>query len=34
MPKGQLPKLKDVLCNVAIDVVDICNTLPQPVRGS
>ena len=34
MPKGQLPKLKDVLCNVAIDVVDICNTLPQPADSN
>ena len=28
MPKGQSPKLKDALCIVPIDVVDICNTLP------
>ena len=34
MPKGQLPKLKDVLCNVAIDVVDICNTLLQPADSN
>ena len=30
MPKGQSPKLKDALCIVPIDVVDICNTLPRP----
>ena len=34
MPKGQPPKLKDVLCNVAIDVVDICNTLLQPADSN
>ena len=30
MPKAQSPKLKGALCNVPIDVVDICNTLPRP----
>ena len=30
MPKGQSPKLKGVLCNVPIDVADICNILPRP----
>ena len=34
MPKDQPPKLKDVLCNVAIDVVDICNTLLQPADSN
>ena len=29
MSKGQSPKLKSVLCNISIDVVDICNTLPR-----
>ena len=29
IPKGLPPKLKGALCNVLIDVVDICNTLPQ-----
>ena len=30
MPKGQSPKLKGALCNLPIDVVDVCNTLPRP----
>ena len=30
MPKGQPPKLKGALCNITIDVVDVCNTLPRP----
>ena len=30
MPKGQSPKLKGSLCNIPIDVVDVCNTLPRP----
>ena len=29
MPKGQYPKLKGALCNVPIDVVDVCKTLPR-----
>ena len=29
MPKGQSPKLKGALCNIPIDVVDVCNTLPR-----
>ena len=34
MPKGQSPKLKGALCNVPIDVVDICNTLPRPADSN
>ena len=29
MPKGQSPKLKGALCNVPIDAVDVCKTLPR-----
>ena len=29
MPKGQSPKLKGAICNVPIDVVHTCNTLPR-----
>ena len=29
MPKCQSPKLKGALCNIPIDVVDICNALPR-----
>ena len=29
MPKDQAPKLKGTLCNVPIDVVDVCKTLPR-----
>ena len=28
--KGQSPKLKGTLCNVPVDVVDVCRTLPRP----
>ena len=34
MPKGLPPKLKGALCNVLIDVVDICNTLPPPADSN
>ena len=34
MLKGQSPKLKGTLCNVPIDVLDICNTLPRPVDSN
>ena len=34
MLKGQSPKFKGTLCNVPIDVVDICNTLPRPVDSN
>ena len=30
MPKGQSTKLKGALCNIPIDAVDVCNTLPSP----
>ena len=29
MSKGQFPKLKGALCNIPIDGVDDCNTLPR-----
>ena len=29
MPKGQSPKMKGNICNVPIDVVDTCNSLPR-----
>ena len=29
MPKGRSPKLKGALCNIPIDVVDVCNTVSQ-----
>ena len=35
MPKGQSPKLKGgALCNVLIDVVDVCKTLPLPADSN
>ena len=34
MPKGQSPKLKGALCNVPIDVVDVCKTLPRPADSN
>ena len=34
MPKGQSPKLKGALCNVPIDVVDVCKTLPRPADNN
>ena len=34
MPKGQSPELKCALCNVPIDVVDVCNTLPRPADSN
>ena len=33
-PKGQSPKLKGALCNIPIDVVDVCNTLPRPADSN
>ena len=30
MLKDQSPKFKGTICNVPIDVVSICNTLPRP----
>ena len=29
MPKGQSLKLKGNICNVPIELIDICNTLPR-----
>ena len=34
MPKSPSPKLKGVLCNVLIGVVDICNNLPPPADSN
>ena len=34
MMKGQSPKLKGALCNVPIDVVDVCKTLPRPAGSN
>ena len=34
MPKCQSPKLKGALCNVPLDVVDICNILPRPADSN
>ena len=30
MLKGYPSQLKGVLCNIPIDVIDVCNTLPRP----
>ena len=29
MPEVQTPKLQGGLCNIPVDVVDVCNTLPR-----
>ena len=34
MSKGQSPNLKSTLCNIPIDVVDICNTLSRPADSN
>ena len=34
MPKGQSPKLKDALCHIPINLVDVCNTLPRPADSN
>ena len=34
MPKGQSPKFKGVICNVPMDVVSTCNTLPCPADSN
>ena len=34
MQRGQSPNLKGVLCNIPIDVVDVCNTLPCPADSN
>ena len=34
MAKGQMPKIKGAICNVAVDVQDICNSLPRNLQSS
>ena len=34
MPKGQSPKLRGALCNVPLDEVDVCKTLPRPADSN
>ena len=34
MSKGHSPKSKGVLCNIPIDVVDVCSTLLRPAESS
>ena len=34
MPKGQSTKFKMAICNVPIDVVSTCNTLPRPADSN
>ena len=34
MPKGQSPKLKGALCNLPIDLVDVCKTPPRPADSN
>ena len=34
MPRGWFSKLKGALCNIPIDVVDVCNTLPRPASSN
>ena len=34
MPKGQCLRLKGALCNIPIDVVDLCNTLLCPADSN
>ena len=29
MSKGQMPKIRGAICNIAVDVRDICNSLPR-----
>lgn len=33
MSKGYSPKLKDALCDISVDVFDVCYTLPRPVES-
>ena len=33
MLRGQCPSLKSALCNIPIDVVDVCNTLPRSAES-
>ena len=34
MPKGQSPKFKGALCNIPVDVIDVCDTLPCPADSN
>ena len=34
MPRHQSPKLKGASCNIPIDIVDMCNTLPRPADSN
>ena len=34
MLKGQSPNMKEALCNVTIDVVEVCKTLPRPADSN
>lgn len=34
MPTDQSPKLKCVLCNLQLDVVDVYNSLPHPADSN
>ena len=29
MAKGQMPKIRGAICNIVVDVWDICNSLPR-----
>ena len=34
MSKGQMPKIRGAVCNIAVDVRDICNSLPRNSQSS
>ena len=34
MSKGQMPKIRGAICNIAVDVRDICNSLPRNSQSS
>ena len=34
MPKGQSHKFKGAICNVSIDIISTCNTLPHPADSN
>ena len=34
IPKGQSPKFKGAICNIPIDVVSTCNTVPRPADSN
>ena len=34
MSKRQMPKIRGVICNIAVDVGDICNSLPRNSQSS